>query len=211
MMSHLSNSKAWKQFDACYLLFAQKSHNVRLDLSIDGFTPFSHAAASYSYWPVFITPYNLPPRMCMKEYNIFLTLVISGPRHPSRSIDVYLRPFVDELKFLRGDGIRTFNASKKLNFVMNATLIWTISALSAYGMLLGWSTHGKLACLYCMKNIKLFQLEYGCKSYWFGNHRQFFFEHLSFRKQRDNFRRNKIEKDHAPTCLSDTKVFQRIF
>ena len=49
----------------------------------------------------------------MKEHNFFLTLVIPGPRHLGRSIDVYLRPLVDKLKFLWSDGIHTFDVSKK--------------------------------------------------------------------------------------------------
>ena len=93
--------------------------------------------APYSCWPVFITPYNLPPGMCMKEYNIFLILVILGPRHLGRSIDIYLRPLVDELRVLWSDGIHTYDVSKKQNFVMKAVLMWTISDFSTYGMLSG--------------------------------------------------------------------------
>ena len=34
--------------------------------------------------------------------------------------------------------------------------MWTINDFPAYGMLSGWSTHGKLACPYCMENNKAF-------------------------------------------------------
>ena len=101
----------------------------------------------------------------MKEHNIFFTLVIPGSRHPSRTIDVYLKPFIDKLKFLWSDGIHKFDISKKHNFIMKAALMWTISDFLAYGMLSRWSTHGKLACPYCMKHTKVFQLEHGCKPY----------------------------------------------
>ena len=92
----------------------------------------------------------------MKEHNIFLTLVIPGPRHPGRNIDVYLRPLVDELRVLWSNEIRTYDVSKKHNFVMKPALMWTISDFPAYGMLSGWSTHGKLACPYCMEKTKSF-------------------------------------------------------
>ena len=36
--------------------------------------------------------------------------------------------------------------------------MWTINDFPAYGMLSGWSTHGKLACPYCMENNKAFTL-----------------------------------------------------
>ena len=80
---------------------------------MDGFIPFSHAAATYSYWLIFITPYNLSLGMCIKKYNIFLMLVIPRPHHTGRNIDVYLRPLIDELKILQFDGICIFDVSKK--------------------------------------------------------------------------------------------------
>ena len=92
----------------------------------------------------------------MKEHNIFLTLVSPGPRYPGRNFVVYLRLHVDELGVLWSDGICTYDVSKKQNFVMKAVLMWTISDLPAYGMLLGRSTHGKLAYPYCIENIKSF-------------------------------------------------------
>ena len=76
---------------------------------------------------------------------------------------------------------------------MKTALMWTISDFSAYGKLSGWNTH-----------------EDGHKPCWFNCHRQFFFKHHPFQKQQDSFRRNKIEKDHAPLRLSGMKVFQRV-
>jgi len=51
--------------------------------------------------------------------------------------------------------------------------MWTINDFPAYGMLSGWSTHGRLACSYCMEHTKSFTLTYGQKSYWFDCHRRF--------------------------------------
>jgi hypothetical protein len=36
--------------------------------------------------------------------------------------------------------------------------MWTINNFPAYGMVSGWSTHGKLAFSYCMENNKTFTL-----------------------------------------------------
>ena len=58
-------------------------------------------------------------------------------------------------------GALTYDISMKHNFVMRAALMWTINDFPAYGMVSGWSTHGKLACLYCMENNKAFT---GCKT-----------------------------------------------
>jgi hypothetical protein len=48
--------------------------------------------------------------------------------------------------------------------------MWTINDFPAYGMLSGWSTHGKLACPYCMENNKAFTLtnELGKAKYLLG-------------------------------------------
>jgi len=36
--------------------------------------------------------------------------------------------------------------------------MWTTNDFPAYGMVFGWSTHGKLAYSYCMENNKTFTL-----------------------------------------------------
>ena len=64
----MSDSETWKKFDAWHPLFAHKSHNVKLSLSIDGFTLFSHTAAPYLYWSIFVILYNLPSRMRSFDY-----------------------------------------------------------------------------------------------------------------------------------------------
>jgi len=75
-------------------------------------------------------------------------------------IDVYLEPLIDDLNKLWSD-IWTYDVSRNQNFLMRATLIWTINDFPAYEMLSGWSTHGRLACLHCMKHTKSFTLNYG--------------------------------------------------
>ncbi|WMV45287.1 hypothetical protein MTR67_038672 [Solanum verrucosum] len=118
VLSHPSDGEAWKHFDNVYPDFASEPRNVRLGLCSDGFTPFSNNASPYSYWPVFLTPYNLPPEMCMTSPYIFLSCVIPG--------------------------VLTYDISTKQNFVMCASLMWTINDFPAYGLLSGWMTSGKL-------------------------------------------------------------------
>jgi hypothetical protein len=66
VMVHPLDSDAWKALDNFDPEFARDARNVCIGLVIDGFTPFGDNAASYSCWPVFATPYNLPPSLCMK-------------------------------------------------------------------------------------------------------------------------------------------------
>ena len=89
-----------------------------LGLCTDEFNPFGGRSTPYSCWLVFVTPYNLPPSLCMKRQNLFLPLLIPGPMSLGQNLDVYLRPLIDELKILWDDGVLTYNAHKKQNFNM---------------------------------------------------------------------------------------------
>ena len=42
--------------------------------------------------------------------------------------------------------------------------MWTINDFPVYGMLSGWSTHGKFACPYCMDDTNAFWLKFGKKN-----------------------------------------------
>ncbi|XP_021867293.1 uncharacterized protein [Spinacia oleracea] len=158
VMSHPSDGEAWKHFDESFPSFAEEPQNVRLGLCTDGFSPFGKSGKQYSCWPVMLTPYNLPPGLCMKKPFTFLSLIIPGPKSPKGNLDVFLQPLIDELKMLWELGVPTYDVSKKQNFQMRAMLHWTISDFPAYGMLSGWSTAGKLACPYCMEHTKAFTL-----------------------------------------------------
>jgi len=94
-------------------------------------------------------------------------MVILGLSSPGRNIDVYLRLLIDELTQLWSSGALTYDISRKQNFVMRAALMWTINDFPAYGMVSGCSTHGNLACPYCMENNKAFTLTNGGKASFF--------------------------------------------
>ena len=137
LMEHPSDGQAWKHFDSTFSMFASEPRNVRLGLSTDGFAPFAHYAQSYSCWPVIVTPYNLPPWMCMKRQFMFLSLLIPGPRNPKGNLDIYMQPLIEELIHLWEVEIMTFDIAHKQNFNMKVAVIWTVSDFPAYGMLSG--------------------------------------------------------------------------
>ncbi|XP_045801466.1 uncharacterized protein LOC123895249 [Trifolium pratense] len=90
-LRHPSDGLAWKHFDQVNPDFASEPRNVRLGLCSDGFTPYTQVSATpYSCWPVIVTPYNLPPEMCMSKPYMFLAAVIPGPSSPTVGIDIYL-------------------------------------------------------------------------------------------------------------------------
>ena len=160
----------------------------------------------YSLWPVILTPYNLPPDMCMELEFLFLTILIPGPKHPKRSLDVFLQPLIEELKQLWSEGVRTYDCSLKNNFTMRAVLLWTISDFPAYGMLSGWTTHGRLSCPYCLGSMDAFQLKNGRKSCWFDCHCRFLSLAHPYRRNKTLFRHKKIVRDGPPPYLTGQQI-----
>ncbi|XP_004488345.1 uncharacterized protein [Cicer arietinum] len=208
ILCHPSDGEAWNHFDARYPDFANEPRNIRLGLCSDGFTPYIQASSSpYSCWPVVVTPYNLLPEMCMTKPFMFLICLIPGPSNPKANMDVYLQPLIDELQQLWSEWALTYDIFMKQNFVMRATLMWTINDFPAYGMLSGWSTQGKLACLVCMDGNKAFTLKYGGKNSWFDCHRRFLPHNHAFRRSKKGFTKNRVVKDEPPPILNGEEVW----
>ncbi|KAK2652615.1 hypothetical protein Ddye_012471 [Dipteronia dyeriana] len=65
--------------------------NVRLGIASDGFNPFGNMSNSYSMWPVFVVPYNLPTWKCMKDPFFMMSLLIPEPTAPGIDIDANLK------------------------------------------------------------------------------------------------------------------------
>jgi len=116
VMVHPSDCEAWKHFNSMHPHFLAESRNVHLGLCTDGFNPFESFAAPYSCWPVILTVYHLPPRMCIRLEFMFLSMVIPGLSSSGRNIDVCLRPLIDELTQLWSSRAFTYDISRKQNF-----------------------------------------------------------------------------------------------
>ena len=209
-MTHPLDARAWKHFNKVHPDFTSNSRNVYLGLCTDGFSPFGMSGRQYSLWPVFLTPYNLPPEMCMQRKLLFLTILIPGPNHPKRSLDVFLQPLIKELKDLWSTGVRTYDCSTKTNFTMRAMLLWTISDFPAYGMLSGWTTHGRLACPYCNGTTDAFQLKNGRKTSWFDCHRRFLPIGHPYRRNKNLFRHKRVVRDTPPPYLTGEQIEAQI-
>ena len=93
---------------------------------------------------------------------------------------------------------------------MRACLLWTINDFPAYGILSGWSTHGRLACPCCMENTKAFCLHFSGKPCWFDCHRQHLPPDHPFRRQRNNFVIGRVERDGPPPIISGEEIESRL-
>jgi hypothetical protein len=63
IMSHPEDAKAWHALYHFDLEFAQDPRSVRLGLSTDDFQPYNSDSTAYSWWPIFLMPYNLSPNV----------------------------------------------------------------------------------------------------------------------------------------------------
>lgn len=210
ILSHPSDGEAWKHFDQTHHTFASEPRNVRLGLCSDGFSPYNRDSRLYSCWPIIVTPYNLPPVMCMKREYMFLIVIIPGPSNPKNEIDVFLQSLIDDLKTLWDEGIQTYDIATKQNFWLRAALLWTINDFPAYGMLSGWSTSGRLGCPICMDDSKAFYLKNGRKISHFDCHRQFLPINHPFRKNRRDFLRGIVRMDVPPRRHSGVQILERL-
>ena len=94
--------------------------------------------------------------------------------------------------------------------MMKVVLLWTVNNFPTYGMLSGWVTFGRLACLICMEKTKAFTLKYGGKTSYFDCHRQFLpIDHV-FRRNTNTFRKNRVDNFPPPPRLTGDNIFQRV-
>ena len=205
VMMHPSDAEAWKVLDKFDPEFARDARNVRIGLATDGFTPFTENAASYSCWPVFAIPYNLPPALCMKYEFMFLCLIIPGPDHPGSRLNMMLKPLVDELKQL-WEGVEAYDCYKKQKFNLRVAYLWSIHDFMAYGIFSGWSVHGRLTCPICANETDCFRLDFGGKISYFDCHRCFLPQNHPFRQQRNAFRKNTVVTKGPPKRMSGQEI-----
>jgi hypothetical protein len=200
IMMHPLDGDAWKALDRFEPEFARDARSVRLGLFTDGFTPYNNSSTSYSCWPVFIMPYNPPPNKCMKEGFIFLALIIPGPKHSGKKINVFMQPLIEEFKEL-WVGVKAYDGHRKREFTLRVVYLWSIHDLPTYGIWSGWCVHGRLCCPIRMGDTQAYQLEHGKKVSFFDCHRWFLPSNHPFRNDTKSFIRGIQVKEGPPKCL----------
>lgn len=203
-LRHPADGVAWKTMDARYPDFSSENRNVRLGLASDGFNPYRSLKSTHSTWPIVLVNYNLPPWLCMKQENLILSTLISGPDSPKNSIDVYMQPLIAELKALWNVGVETYDSLTDANFNLRASVLWTISDFPGYAMLSGWSTKGKLACPVCHYQTSSNYLKHS-KKMCYMNHRKFLDPTHKWRLDKRRFN-GEIEMGSSPEILSGTDI-----
>ena len=82
---------------------------------------------------------------------MMMTLLIT--EDPGRSIDVYLRPLVDELKDLWTHGVCIYIKCTGMMFTLQAAVMWIVNDFPAYAIVFGWNTRAYMACPLCKEDV----------------------------------------------------------
>jgi hypothetical protein len=135
-------------------------------------------------------PYNLPPKKCLMEWFIFLTLVILGPKEPSKQMNIFLHPLMEELKEL-WQGVDAYDSHLKCRFHLRATHLWSIYDYLAYGKFIGWCVHGRLNCPVCMDESNAFRLQHGMKVNFFDCQQRFLHLSHEFMGDKESFQKDE--------------------
>jgi hypothetical protein len=89
IMSHLADVEAWHALDHFDSEFARDPRSVSLGLSMNGFQHYSSDNTTYSCWPNFVMPYNLPPNKYLKEEFILRAIVIPDPKELKKQMNIF--------------------------------------------------------------------------------------------------------------------------
>ncbi|XP_074323738.1 uncharacterized protein LOC141660649 [Apium graveolens] len=203
-LRHPADAEAWKALDARYPQFSSENRNIRLGLAADGFNPFRTMNISHSTWPIILVNYNLPPWLCMKQENLILSTLISGPESRKNNIDVFMQPLIAELNELWEVGIETYDALTDHTFNLHASLLWIISDFPGLAMLSGWSTKGRLVCPVCNYETSSMYLKHSRKMCYM-DHRRFLHPEHPWRLDKRKFN-GQIELRGFPEVLTGTDI-----
>jgi hypothetical protein len=147
----------------------------------------------------------------MKEGFIFLALIILGPKHPRKKINVFMQPWIEEFKEL-WVGVKAYDGHRKHKFTLRAVYLWSIHDLPTYGIWSGWCVHGRLCCPICMGDTQAYQLEHAKKVSFFDCHRRFLPSNHLFRNDMKSLRRGiKVKEGPPKRLMSEDIMIQHPF
>jgi hypothetical protein len=145
----------------------------------------------------------------MRSENMFVSMIIPGPKYPGKNMSVYLEPLVDDLLVGWNDhGVRTYDASTKEHFDMFVWYHTSLHDLPARALFCGWCTHGKWPCPVCRQAVTFFWLKKGGKYSCFDETRKFLEANHKYRSDKKNFKKGVVvhtPRPHLPTG-KDTKA-----
>jgi hypothetical protein len=139
-----------------------------------------------------------------------MPMLIQCPKQPSNDIDVYLRPFVDELLLLwRKEGVRVCDENTQENFNLQALLFITINNWPALSNLSGHLNKGYRACTHCLHKTDGIHLK-NCKKVVYMGHHRFLPEKHPLRKKGLHWKRKADHRTKPPPHFKGEEIFEMV-
>ena len=135
-------------------------------------------------------------------------MMIAGLRQPGNHINVYLTPFIEDLRKLRVDRVDMYDGNLQQTFKLRALIFFTINDFPTYGNLSGYSVKGHYTCPICEKETSYIQLKHGKKTV-YTRHQRFFKPYHSYRRLKKALNGSQ-EIQSAPKPLVGHQVFDRV-
>lgn len=160
-MSDVYQGKVWSEFQQ-YNNEPLLSYPFSLGLmmNFDFFQPYKHVA--YSIGVIYLVIMNLPRNVRFKRENVILIGIIPGPHEPSKDINSYLNPLVDELlTFFEGVDMNVHGSAMKRK--IRCVLLCVSCDIPAGRKVCGFLGHG--AHSGCSKCLKQFSGSVGSMDY----------------------------------------------
>ena len=129
---HLQNSYITVHGKVQDTKYFEDPRDVALGLSTDGFS-----VHGFTFWPLIIFLYNLPPTIRFLLENIFALGIIPGK---PVLMDTFLWPFLQELRKL-ALGVTAFDILSHQSFILRAFLILIFGDIPAIAMLMRMKGH----------------------------------------------------------------------
>ena len=146
LLCDVYDGQVWRNF--VDRKFLSEPHNLGLMLNIDWFQPFTHT--QYSVGVMYLVILNSPRSIRFKSENIIIAGVIPGPKEPSKHINSYLYPLVDDLLDLWHDGITVTTNNEAATY--RAALLCVACDLPAAHKVCGFLSHSSShSCSKCMQ------------------------------------------------------------
>ena len=149
-LSDVYDGKVWNDFlNPDGVPFLSVLFNFALTLNIDWFQLFKHT--NHSTGAMYLAIQNLPRHERYSSENIILVGILPGPHEPSKTMNDYLKPLVDELLEL-WQGVIMKSASKT-DMMVRAALLCTACDIPASRKVSGFVGHNALhGCSKCLKS-----------------------------------------------------------
>ena len=148
-LSDVYQGKVWSDFQEYgNRTFLSCPNSLGLMMNFDFFQPYKHVA--YSVGAIYMVIMNLPRNVRFKRENVLLIGILPGPKEPSKDINAYLDPLVDELLvFFDGVEVNVYNA---INKKIKCALLGVSSDIPAGRKACGFLGHtAHFGCSKCSK------------------------------------------------------------